>query len=292
MVTVPTLERVTFFSGELLTADDLTTLDTNNEALRWLHNATLHNWGVGYGLDVTGKRGATSVTVNPGYAIDSDGREIILSQSTSVPIPAVPGASSGGAATYYLVADYVDDADEPAEEQRSATACGPGGAVRLSNDPAILWKTSAQLTSGIDIVLCAASIQNCVLAADVSMAVRRSSAFATSPFVAAGTIAAKDIKWTLWEESGKRIGFTATVDTSAASFQSTPSYSVQVIGGRLLGSKDVIVDVVSIAKGSPTGFTLQVALPELHTDVNPSSLSASDLVNKLGWEISWMGVES
>ncbi|HML13965.1 MAG TPA: hypothetical protein VK456_11685 [Xanthobacteraceae bacterium] len=289
MVTIPTLERVVFFSGELLTADDLTTLDSNNQALRWLHNATLHNSGIGYGLDVIGTRGATSVTVNPGYATDSEGRELILSTSMKVPIPAVPGAAGGGAATYYLVADYVDDADEPPEEQRSATACSPGGAVRLSNDPAIRWKTPSQLNA-VDVVLCAASIQNCVLAADVSGAVRRSAAFATSPFVAAGTIAASDIKWTLWEESGTRVGFTAAVDTSAASFQSTPSYSVQVIGSRLLDSKDVIVDVVSIAKTSPTGFTLQVALPALHNDVNPSSLSAGDLL-KLGWEIAWMGAE-
>jgi len=173
---IPQLERIVFYSGELLTADDLTALDDNNRQLRWLHNRSLHNWGIGFGLDVQGSRGDTSVTVNPGYAVDSSGREIILSNPVKQPIPAVSGP-----ATYYLVANYVDDANEPVEEQRSATACSPGGAVRLSNAPAILWKTSNLLILGLDVVLAQVSIQNCVLSQPPSGAARR---YATcgSPF--------------------------------------------------------------------------------------------------------------
>ena len=161
MSDIPEIERIRFFQGELLTADDLTALDDANQELRWLHNRSLHNWGIGFGLDVQGSRGATSVTVNPGYATDIEGHEIILSSSVNLPIPAVSGAS-----TYYLVANYLDDSSEPAEEQRSATACAPGGAVRLSNDPAILWKTIAQINYGVDVVLGEVFIKNCVLSQD------------------------------------------------------------------------------------------------------------------------------
>jgi hypothetical protein len=153
MGTIPSLQRVEFFSGELLTADDLTTLSANNQQLRWLHNRTMHNWGIAFGLDVQGARGATSVTVNPGIAVDALGREVILSSPVQQPIPAVPGGPNGTAAAYYLVANFVPDSDEAVVEQRSATACGTGGSVRLSNAPAILWKTNAQLDNGIDIIL-------------------------------------------------------------------------------------------------------------------------------------------
>ncbi len=161
MSNVPELERLQFYPGQLLTADDLTTLDSNNRRLRWLHNRSLHNWGIGSGFDVTGKRGDTSVTVHPGYAIDDLGREIILADDIEQPIPAVSGP-----ATYYLVAEYLGDSGQTTEEQRDATACYPGGSVRLTNDPAILWKTKAQLKTGTDVILAEVSIQNCVLSAE------------------------------------------------------------------------------------------------------------------------------
>jgi hypothetical protein len=288
---IPDLERVLFFPGELLTADDLTALDCNNRALRWLHNRTLHNWGIGYGLDVHGSRGDTSVTVNPGYANDIDGREIILSSPLVQPIPAVPGPAS-----YYLVANYVDDADEPAEEQRSATACSPGGAVRLSNAPAILWKTVAQLNSGIDVVLGQASIQNCVLSASVGTAVRRYAGATPKFSVAAGQIAAQDVHWASWKVGTANVGFTAPIDTSAAKFGSAPGYTAQIAGSRSSSSPAVVIaDFVSVKDASPTGFTLQVALPDLGSGINTSAITdptgGPKLMVKLGWVVSWMGVE-
>jgi hypothetical protein len=287
---IPQLERIVFYPGELLTADDLTTLDGNSRALRWLHNRSLHNWGIGIGLDINGNRGDTSVTVNPGYSIDSLGREIILSSPVQQPIPAVSGP-----ATYYLVANYVGDADEPVEEQRSATACAPGGAVRLSDAPAIRWKSSNQLTFTSDVVLAQVSIQNCVLSQSPSGAVRRYASCGSPFFIKAGQLAAQDIAWKPWTPAGINFGFTGPVDTSAAQFQSTPRYMVQIAGSRSSGgaSPTVILDLVSIADESPGGFTLQVALPSL-PGVNPAldAIGWKNLVNSLGWTISWVGVEA
>jgi hypothetical protein len=287
---IPQLERIVFYSGELLTADDLTALDDNNRQLRWLHNRSLHNWGIGFGLDVQGSRGDTSVTVNPGYAVDSSGREIILSNPVKQPIPAVSGP-----ATYYLVANYVDDANEPVEEQRSATACSPGGAVRLSNAPAILWKTSNLLILGLDVVLAQVSIQNCVLSQPPSGAARRYATCGSPFFIRAGQLAAKDISWTPWTPAGMKFGFTAPIDTSTAQFQSTPRYMVQITGSRSLAGAPptVILDLLTITGESPTGFTLQVALPSL-PGVNPvlDVNGWTSLIGSLGWAVSWMGVEA
>ena len=296
MTNIPDLERVLFFPGELLTADDLTARDFNNRELRWLHNRTLHNWGIGFGLDVQGLRGATSVTVNPGYAIDIYGREIILSSPFQQPIPAVPGGSGGSAAIYYLVANYLDDANEATEEQRSATACASGGAVRLSNAPAIIWKTQAQLNSGVDVILGQVSIQNCVLGANVSTAGRRNAASTTKFSMEAGEIGAQNLIWTPWQQGGVNIGFTARIDTSAAKFQTTPNYMTQIVGSRSSSSPAVVVvDFVTIANQSPTGFTLQLALPALGNEINTSAITdptaGPELMAQLGWVVSWMGVE-
>jgi hypothetical protein len=292
---IPQLERVQFFAGQMLTADDLTVLDGNNRQLRWLHNRTLHAWGIGFGLDVMGATGSTSVTVNPGYANDSDGREILLASATQIPIPAVPGGPNGTAATYYLVAIYVTDANEPTEEQRSATACAPGGAVRLSNAPAILWKTAAQLNSGIDVVLGQVAIKNCVLSGPVATSVRRYAKPEQNFSPASGEISAADLQWQAWQPSGTIIGFTAAIDTSAAKFNVTPSYLVQVIGNRSLSSPAlVVVDYVSITNASASGFTLQVAFPPMSGGINPAAITdptgGPKLLTQLGWQIVWLGV--
>lgn len=279
---IPEIERVLFYPTELLTADDLTTVDSNREQLRWLHNRSLHNWGIGIGFDVLGVRGDTSVTVAPGYAIDSDGREIILSASVTQTIPAV---LSG---TYYLVADYVDDSGQIAVEQRGATACGGGGAVRLSNDPLIAWKTLSQLNIGIDIVLAEVTIQNCVLKSAPSPAPRRYSACGSMPYLRAGEIAASALAWMPWPAAS---GFTAVIDTSAARFQSIPIYTAQIIGSRTLPPL-IVADFVSVTAPSPASFTLQVATPPMGAGVNTPGMISPATFTTLGWQIVWMGIEA
>ncbi len=296
MSSIPEIERLQFFSGQLLTADDLTTLDTNNRELRWLHNRSLHNWGIGFGLDVLGARGDTSVTVNPGYAIDSLGREIILSAPVVVPIPAVPGASDGSAAVYYLVSNYVDDANQTTEEQRSATACYPGGSVRLTNDPAILWKTRFQLAPTVDVILASVQIQNCVLSQAPSAAVRRYSTCGQSLYIKAAEVYAASLTWTPWIVGDESLGFTTPISTLSAKFQTTPNYLAQIIGPRTASSSAIVIaDFLSIVDDSPIGFTLQVALPQLAENVNPGSVrdpqAGPEIFQQLGWRVSWVGTE-
>ena len=46
---IPILERPAFFSGQRLTAADLDTVQTFHRELRWLHNRSLHSWGIAFG---------------------------------------------------------------------------------------------------------------------------------------------------------------------------------------------------------------------------------------------------
>ena len=60
---IPELERITFFPGQRLHAEDLTDVQTVDRELRWLHNRSLHTWGIGLGFGVTGEAGASAVAI-------------------------------------------------------------------------------------------------------------------------------------------------------------------------------------------------------------------------------------
>ena len=92
---IPDLERITFFAGQRLLARDLGDMQRVDRELRWLHNRSLHTWGIGLGFGVAGERGDSAVTIAPGYGVDCLGREIILTEPRVKPIPAVAGDSAG-----------------------------------------------------------------------------------------------------------------------------------------------------------------------------------------------------
>ena len=82
-VTLQCLERTRFFAGQLLGEADL-----NNEQSYWLakgrlHNRFLHGWGVVCGLQVSCGECDGWVTINPGYAIDPCGNDVIVRAAQS-----------------------------------------------------------------------------------------------------------------------------------------------------------------------------------------------------------------
>ena len=83
------IERLQFFNGQRLFASDLQGVEAFNREMRWLHNKSLHQPGIGNGFAVSGKKGDREVTIGPGYAIDADGREIVLTQDRVEPVPPV-----------------------------------------------------------------------------------------------------------------------------------------------------------------------------------------------------------
>ncbi len=73
--------RVNFFDGMLLTGEDLQAEQEYCRRMRHLHNR-LHGWGTVDGLQVTVGPDHT-VQVDPGWAIDRQGREVVLTQPWS-----------------------------------------------------------------------------------------------------------------------------------------------------------------------------------------------------------------
>jgi len=267
---IPILERPAFFDGQRLTAADLAAVQQFHRELRWLHNRSLHNWGIAIGCAVSGVRGERTVRVQPGYALDCKGRELILSKSLEVPTPAVAGIN-GGPATYYLTASYADDADLT-PEIRSGT-CGAAGAVRRAETPIIRWQEPndtnihSRYRRGLDIILASIQVQNCQLAKDVSGAERRDAMPAQQPYIAAGQTLAGKTSWRLWPECSP-MGVATTVVTTAAGFRSTPRYQAHVVGSRIFNGqvggsrRSFVVDgYAQIANATASSFELQVILP-------------------------------
>lgn len=288
---IPELKRIQFFAGQRLTAQDLTDLQDANRELRWLHNRSLHGWGIGIGYAATGERGDTSVTIGPGYAIDCLGRELILTTTVNMTVPATAGNTDGTAAVFFLTISYKDDSDQSALEQRSGV-CLPGGTVRLTESPFIQWQQATQVRTGLDIILAQANVLNCQLNTDLVLTVRRSAQPTQQPYIYADQISASDLLWAPLTEVAQTVGITTSIDTSSGNFQAVPAYFVQLVGSRQLSNStgvQWIITLPSIKDTTPQGFSLEVYI----ADASSGQLSTdpTTLPTTLQWTVVWMGVE-
>lgn len=297
-VDIPDLERITFFSGQRLTAADVTALQQTLRELRWLHNRSLHGWGIGIGFGVTGERGDSQVTIEPGYGVDCLGREVILTERQVRDVPAVAGAAGGGEAVFYLVAAYQPDADQRVTERRPGV-CRPEGTVRLAEEPLLDWRRPDQLREGLELLLAQAWVHGCRLSRPVSLAVRRHARPSDQPYIAAGQTDSEATSWQAWTVAGKVVGLAVEVDTKGARFRSVPRYVAHVVGDRYLGAAPgplLAVGLPGVVNATRDGFTLQVLLPKTAAAlVNPPALlhatTGPAAAQALGWHVVWMGVE-
>jgi hypothetical protein len=111
------VQRVNYFDGELLTADDLT-LDQKYHIDRLQrHHLRFHTPGIADGLTVGCDNGATSIRVMPGVAVDNQGRLITVDgvKPWEVPLPSPPLAKG----EYFFAIEYGarNDAKETTADQ-------------------------------------------------------------------------------------------------------------------------------------------------------------------------------
>jgi hypothetical protein len=101
------LERLNYFNGQRLQAGDFRLeQDYHMRVRRWL-NRSLYTGGIAMGLEVYAVPGRPVVKVQPGLAIDSLGREIILLEAQEVPVMHdAPGRGMKGS---YLVIRYHEE---------------------------------------------------------------------------------------------------------------------------------------------------------------------------------------
>jgi hypothetical protein len=196
------LGQPAFFDGQRLAAVDLQGVEEVNRKMRWLHNQSLHQPGIGNGYAVTGLKGDRDVNIGPGYAIDADGREIIATNSVALAIPPVAGEDDGTPSTYDLTVSY---ACPPSVVEKRALDCGVDrGTIRYRDDPIFCWvhlkkntdgnfvvdgeTLKARVDGGQMIVLARVEVLNCKLNKDVSTAHRRSARPPVQPYIACGRV--------------------------------------------------------------------------------------------------------
>jgi hypothetical protein len=313
------IERLQFFNGQRLFASDLQGLEVFNREMRWLHNKSLHQPGIGSGFAVYGQKGDRQVSVGPGYAIDAQGREIVLTETRVEPVPPVSGEDDGKPAFYDLTVAYPDDADLQEAETRDGV-CLPRGVVRLREVPGLCWvrligespanlrpasrRLTKDIQDGLKIILARVEVLNCQLNQAVSTAQRRNARPDCAPYIACGR---EDP--TVWTEPMDRgslartgvLVLAAEIDTSAAGFITTPCYSANIPGTRMttvIASEGESEDHVFLID-----FPLQIqdAQPDrfrvfLVVAMNPSNIAdpilqqVIDWING-NWKVVWMGVE-
>jgi hypothetical protein len=298
---LPQLERPAFFEGQQLGPDDLEVIYQYHRELRWLHNRALHNWGIAVGFTVTGAKGERTVTVAPGYGIDCEGRDLLLSEVETLAVPAIAG--SGGPVTYYLTASYLEDQNLVVSENRLGVCTGPG-AVRRAERPRLRWQRPMDLNPtsryrrGLDLILATIGVESCVLAAAASSADRRYALPETRPFIAAGATPEGATDWSFLPGAS---GVETVVDTSSAGFGRTPVYLAHLVGTRAQISQNRILDgFSSVVSPSSTGFTFRVVMPRNLSmppfTMNPAAAFNSTLLqtlqSTLRWSVVWTGIEA
>lgn len=211
-----TVERQQFFNGQPLFDVDLQFLADQHRELRRIHNQNLHQSGIGNGYPIVGQKGASSVSVGPGYALDGEGNEIILLEERIEPVPPVAAETNGEPVFFDLAISYPTD-DELEVLETRAGICHPRGAVRLQEEPTFCWVRLVRMESGrlevqdgqlrIDIqrgakiIIGRISVLNCQLNELVDTSVRRSARPPQQPVIRCGISAPEwEVVWAIDRE--------------------------------------------------------------------------------------------
>ncbi|HEY1294116.1 MAG TPA: hypothetical protein VGJ60_13650 [Chloroflexota bacterium] len=315
----PDLSRVAFFDGERLAAADLNAAATVQRELRWLHNRSLHSWGIALGFAVSGATGDQQVVIGPGYGVDCLGREVILTESITRVVPSRADNGQGKPVTYFLVAAYPGDSALPVLEERQGE-CGTAGPVRLQERANIYWKAQGEpaLLTGFELVLAQAQVLNCQLASPLAVDQRRSARPAQQPFIASG---ATDVGGTAWQLMKGTVGtevimgLQVQVDTTQARFSTAPVYQATLSGTRYIRNQPVGNFPVYLIDGScfvsdsaRNTFMFNVLMPRDLTGFAPGTATTPPLTINPGpifdadgatllelatnnWWVEWVGVE-
>jgi hypothetical protein len=288
-------DRVTYRDGQLLTASDLAADLGRNRRLRQLHTHYLHNtWGIAIGYSVRGKDGDNAVQVGPGYAVDQQGRELVLVNTAAVPVP-----FSSQPELRVLCMRYQEDAAFQ-KLRNSGTACPSGNSDALTESPVFAWRLPDEFILGRDVPLITGQVNNGAIVGSLDLRVRRYAQKLVRPYIASGATDPGRTGWTMVTTRGRLSIFKATIVTTDAGFNSTPFYFPV-----LHMPNGVIAAFYGISNGqtnkdfadfsgpysfldneSQTGFDFSVVVPLAASTDGPEVRP-----EKAGWTVSWLGVE-
>lgn len=188
---LPRIERLAFLDGQPLVARDLNDAAGGLANYRALHARYLHRtWGIAIGFSASVSPSGDGVVVAPGYAIDAEGREVVLLETTTAAAPNPPAPS------VLLLSAFV------------------GGVCE--------WQTPLAVRPGDGVPLAAAYVEGGHISGALDFGVRRyARSFAVPKFVTGSTGAGQ----TGWSDSpGPGQWIEAIVDTTSSGFVASPQY--------------------------------------------------------------------
>ncbi len=145
------IKRLHYFNHQMLVEDDFTDEQTYHLGMRRRHNRALHKFGVAEGLNVR-KTGEKEVTVDPGTAIDRDGKVII--QGADFVVDLRDGTKYPKNTQVHVVIAHVE------EESDQKTFGGVTGATRVTEKTRIEAVTTAPAADGSVIRLATFKLDN------------------------------------------------------------------------------------------------------------------------------------
>jgi hypothetical protein len=272
-------DRVTYRNGQLLTARDLADDLQRDARLRWLHVRYLHEtWGITLGFKVQkGTTNDNSIVVGPGCAVDDQGRDILLANGVTVPVPKVTGPE-----TFVLVLSYLPDSGFP-RQLLLPTLCF-GGAVDLGHErPTLSWVRPDDVEFGPQIPLVTVVVANATVLGSLDLRVRRNTRRLVRPHVGMGTTEPGRTGWRPWQPSAVTTdGIEVVVDTSEAGFLSTPYYFA------VLEGFDAVRDLGFVTQATGSSFTFGYVLGGEGIDAGISDAAEAE---DSEWTVTWLGLE-
>jgi hypothetical protein len=273
-------DRVTYRSGQLLTARDLSDDLQRDARLRWLHVRYLHEtWGVTLGFKVQpDAQDNQAIVVGPGCAIDDIGRDILLASGVSVPLPNVTGPE-----TFVLVLTYLDDSAFRDLHQLSMLCFGGGIDLRHER-PTLTWVQPEDVQFGPQIPLVKVVVVNGAVQGSLDLRVRRNTRRLVRPHIGMGTTEPGRTGWLPWQASGLTAqGMEVVVDTSDAGFLQTPYYFAVAEGD------GAVEELGFVTKATASSFTYGYVLPG--DGIEPGVTGAANAETK-EWTVTWIGLEN
>lgn len=122
------IKRLHYYDQQFLRSTDFTAEQNYHLSMRRLHNQVLHTWGVVQGLTLS--LAGTAVTVAPGVAMDSQGREMVLGNPTNLDLTPMPVSSN-----WYVTIVYGEQTSD------HTTESGGAGDTRWTEQPTVSLAT-------------------------------------------------------------------------------------------------------------------------------------------------------
>jgi len=225
------------------------------------------------------------VRVGPGYAIDEQGRELVLAQTLEVTVREA-GATSASVAVFVLVMSYQADTQLLPRPDVDAV-CLSAGLNPRNERPVLAWRTPDEVRFGPEVPLAAAFVNNGALIAPPVLTVRRYAARQIRPHVGFATITPT------FKEVGGAVA--AEIDTSEAGFTTKPTYVARLDFDLDSPFGQALVELLPFAfiqAAEPTRFLYVIPIRRI---TGGASLNESRAVSRPRApviKLSWLGFEA